>query len=325
MSKLIHESSKSTTARLLGRTKEGLEEYVAPQSSFGLNCMPALAKCLRLQVLDLSLVSESPSLPELFKSISHLTTLRTLRLPRSTGFGVHHKKSNFTNSWPPNITDLTLSGGIDAHFLHGVASFPLTLKHLTIEHCPLAKSHAITHLLKTAVAPLEKLESIKIAHMPRLSFHALDGILFILPQISRLSVSVDYITPAVFDEGHFHHSHSKADDECPTLQHSNLRTLELTNSESMSVAANGGISPADVHLAILDGALPKLRQVRVAQSLGWLNAASADETEELVDALQDGAKADWMEREWIFRDMRKVEYETERCWERSSGVWVFEG
>ena len=34
MSRLVHDGSKSLTGRLLGRVKDGLEEFVAPQSSF---------------------------------------------------------------------------------------------------------------------------------------------------------------------------------------------------------------------------------------------------------------------------------------------------
>ena len=36
LSKLVHHSSKSKTARLLGRVKSGVKEFVAPQASFGL-------------------------------------------------------------------------------------------------------------------------------------------------------------------------------------------------------------------------------------------------------------------------------------------------
>ena len=36
LSVLVHHGSKSLTARLLGRVKVGLEEFVAPQASFGL-------------------------------------------------------------------------------------------------------------------------------------------------------------------------------------------------------------------------------------------------------------------------------------------------
>ena len=35
MSRLVHNSSKSLTARILGRVKKNLEAFVAPQASFG--------------------------------------------------------------------------------------------------------------------------------------------------------------------------------------------------------------------------------------------------------------------------------------------------
>jgi hypothetical protein len=38
MRNLVHESSNSVTARLLGRVKGGLEEFMAPQASFGYAC-----------------------------------------------------------------------------------------------------------------------------------------------------------------------------------------------------------------------------------------------------------------------------------------------
>ena len=35
MSGLVHNGSKSLTARLLGRVKNNLDEFIAPQASFG--------------------------------------------------------------------------------------------------------------------------------------------------------------------------------------------------------------------------------------------------------------------------------------------------
>ena len=328
MSRLVHQGSKSTTARLIGRTKGNLEEFIAPQASFSTHCFPALSKCHHLHLLDLSLVSESPPLPELFKAISNLSELYTLRLPRSSGFGVHHKPSSF--SWPDNLQHLSLSGGIDGHFLHGVISFPSTLRSLTIEHCPNAKGFAVTHLLKTAVPRLEKLESLKIAHMPRLSSHALDDVLFLLPQISRLSVAVDYITPGLFDEGHF----AQFRDPLPTdpederlpagpLVHTNLRMLELTNSGSPS-GVEDKITPIDVMIAIDEGSLPALRQVRVAKSLLWQSSSAREDVDALADALHEGSRRDWENREWLFADMDEREY-AKANWKELAGVWVFDG
>jgi len=55
LSHIVHQGNKSTTARLLGRTKASLEVFVAPQASFAINCWASLSKCTRLRVLDLSL------------------------------------------------------------------------------------------------------------------------------------------------------------------------------------------------------------------------------------------------------------------------------
>ncbi|KAF2764425.1 hypothetical protein EJ03DRAFT_321252 [Teratosphaeria nubilosa] len=322
MASLVHQGSKSSTARLLSRTKDNLQDFIAPVATFGSNCLAPLAKCTHLQTLDLSLVSECPPLPDLFKAVSRLETLHTFRLPRSSGFGVHHKPDSFT--WPPNLADLTLSGGIDAHFLHGVVAFPQTLRSLTIEHCPLAKAFAVTHLLKKAIRPLRNLHTLKIRHMPRLSAHALDDVLFLLPQIRRLSISVDYITPALFDETHFHHSKGPLSelDDAPTpsdpLVH-NLHTLELTHSGNPAVEDK--ITPIDIMIAIDEGSVPRLRVVRVAQSLHWHSSATVSDTETLADVLQEASRRDW-EGEGGLRLMGAGE--EGRPWESVAGVWRFD-
>nr|QEJ80713.1 F-box domain-containing protein [Teratosphaeria gauchensis] len=340
MASLVHQGSKSSTARLLSRTKDNLEEFVAPVATFGSNCLAPLAKCVQLRMLDLSLVSECPPLPELFKAVSRLERLKIFRLPRSSGFGVHYNPDSFT--WPPNLEDLTLSGGIDAHFLHGVVAFPQTLRSLTIEHCPLAKGFAVTHLLKKAIRPLKNLQALKIRHMPRLSAHALDDVLFLLPQIRKLSISVDYITPAIFDEGHFHHFKGPLSELDETTQPlppeplvHKLHTLELTNSGNPGVEDK--ISPIDIMIALDEGSVPNLRVVRVAQSLHWHSNATMSDTEALADALLEASRRDWERGEGVFsggegrcgRLLMDGEGNAEggevvRPWEEVAGVWRFD-
>lgn len=327
MSRLVHQASKKVTARLLGRTQDSLEVFRAPQASFAINCLAALAKCLHLRSLDLSLVSESPPLPNLFRTVSRLHNLQAFRLPRSSGFGVQHGKPDIT--WPPNLRDLSLSGGIDAHFLHGIVSFPQTLRSISIEHCPLAKGFAVSHLLRVAVQPLQNLESVKIAFMPRLSAHAMDDILFMLPQIKKLSVSADYITPAMFDEGHFSHFREPlvAGVENPQLppfgvplKHEHLHTLELTNSGHPNVEDK--ISPIDIMIALDECTLPRLRVVRVSRSLNWHSNSTSADAEALCESLQEASKRDWDNREGVFADMDKEEYE-KADWAERAGVWAF--
>jgi hypothetical protein len=275
------------------------------------------------------LVAEPPPLPDLFKTISHLEKLHTLRLPRSSGFGVHHKPSSFT--WPPNLKELCLSGGIDAHFLHGIVSFPPTLRHLTIENCPNAKSHAVTHLLKKAVRPLPNLESLKIAHMPRISRYALDDVLLLLPQLKSLSISIDYVSDALFDPTHFHHNAHSIPEEDASLPSPakgaspigpNLRSLELTASSS-SHTLDDSLTPIDILIAVVDDALPKLRQVRVARELAWDGPVWREDLERLVGVLQEEARQDWVRCEWVFESMKEDFYSKE-LWKDVAGVWIFD-
>ncbi|KAK6435408.1 hypothetical protein LTR95_008404 [Oleoguttula sp. CCFEE 5521] len=336
LGKLVHQGSKSVTARLLGRTKEHLQYFRAPQASFAVNCLPALAKCQSLRTLDLSLVSESPPLADLLRTVARIDSLLHLCLPRSSGFGVHSRPTAF--AWPARLEHLALSGGIDDHFSRGVVAFPITLRSLTLEHCPHAKGFAVAHLLRTAVQALPRLEEVRIAYMPRLSSHALDSILLLLPQISKLSVSVDYITPAMFDESHFNHktvaplavfeAQGFEPDRTATIEdkgvfsHSHLRMLELTNSGNPSVEDK--ISPIDIMLAIDDNVLPALRVVRVAKSLDWQGATLADETEALADALVEASKADWDAKQSQYMATTRKD-SLVRPWEKWAGVWTFDG
>lgn len=320
---LVHQGSKSMTARLLGRTKEALEVFKAPQASFAINCLPALAKCHKLRSLDLSLVSESPHLPELFRTVAHLQGLRTFRLPRSSGFGAHDEAGDLP--WPPRLEELALSGGIDAHFLYGIVKFPETLRSISIEHCPLAKGHAVTRLLVTSIRPLARLESLKISNMPRLSFNALDGVIALLPQLKRLSVSVDYITPAVFDDDVSDPPMSPdIHPTClpPSLPHKNLHTLELTNSGNPN--EEDKITPIDILIAIDNGALPALRVVRIARSLHWQGNPIVEEAEALAGTLQEASKQDWENRQGVFADMNTSQWK-EADWTDAAGVWQFDG
>lgn len=223
-----------------------------------------------------------------------------LRLPRSAGFGVKVDSSQV--SWPPNLQDLCLSGGIDNHFIHGVVALPNTLRGLTIEHCPMLHGSDVIHFCNNVVRPLPNVEVLKLAYLPRLTESSLDCILSVLPGLTKLSISIDYITPTFFDlaenreykeyyAGNLAHRHdlTPTRHEWHKVQFSQLRTLELTNSGNPGVEDK--ISPIDLVIAIDDGQLPNLRQIRVAQSLLWHSGSTAADLEALSDTLKESAVA----------------------------------
>nr|POE58048.1 f-box protein [Quercus suber] len=325
MASLVHQGSKSLTARILGRVKGNIEVFVAPVASFALNCLPPLSKCNNLKALDLSLVSESPPLHNLFKTTAHLEKLVSFRLPRSSGFGGQIKKSEqLSQHWPPKLRDLSLSGGIDGLFLHGVVGLPEALQKLTIEHCPLIRTFEMDNLLQRAVISLPQLTDVTIRHLPRLSGNALDHLLLLLPQLRRLSISVDYISPAFFDFGTYAVFRSLATDEKP--RHYNLYHLELTTSSSTNIEDK--IAPVDVAFAMDEGLLPALRQVRVSKALLWHSIDTKSDVEDLASTLQEASRKDWEVREGVFARMNERDYakvvDGQAAWERMAGVWMFD-
>lgn len=318
MGHLVHHGSKSMTARLLGRTKDSLEEFVAPQASFAINCYPALSKCVKLRLLDLSLVSESTPLQTLFNTVKSLRNLETLRLPRSTGFGTSGVDPN-TIIWPPKLKSLYLAGGIDAHFLYGVVHFPATLHELTIERSSQAKGHAVRQLLVGMSAAQVPLTYLRIAYMSRFGVNTLDIVLACFPKLEHLSVSIDYITPAILNH-EFQEYHSVI--PTPDFSTHALRILELTNSGTPGDLDK--FSPIDVLIALEEGSFPHLRVMRVAKTLEWGVGDTRQEMDALDEQLQELELGDYRERRGIYAEMSAEEWK-KTDWRKNAGVWMTEG
>jgi hypothetical protein len=162
LSHIVHQGAKSTTARLLGRTRASLEVFVAPQASFAINCWASLSKCTRLRVLDLSLsvspkymmhsarrltrnfnirVSECISFQSLNQTIRQLGDLRELYLPRcSSRYEPPATPGGPSIRWPPKLEHLALSGSVSGQFLWDMLqqpdNFPPTFSSLGIYHSP---------------------------------------------------------------------------------------------------------------------------------------------------------------------------------------------
>lgn len=300
MSNLVHQGGKVMTARLLGRVKGSLEEFTAPVATFGINCLPALSKSVNMKALDLTLVSECPPMTSLFNAVERLNNLRTLRLPRSAGFGSSAEKGGTMLQrpqlrWPSNLRDLTISGGLDWNYYSGTISFPSTIEHLAIEHCPRATGHAIWSTIEWAHINSSRLTSLTLRSLPRVAPDEFDWLLVRFPTLLRLSVSVDYITPNFFDKRH----------EVP--EGYAIQFIELTDSGTPG--NDEKVEPLDVIMGQEDGAFPSLRAMTVATTLRWdSQAGHGGEVQTLHERFEELAKEDWEAREGLFRDMDDREY-----------------
>ncbi|KAK9378110.1 uncharacterized protein V2V93DRAFT_376862 [Kockiozyma suomiensis] len=259
----IQSGKNSYTSRLLRRCSKTVEEFYAPQTSFGYAPLISVRHCSHLRVLDLSLVSETVDLRELFLAIKNLQQLTVLNFPRSSVFCVDFQD----DLWPPNLSTLGLAGGISDEFLL-YTQFPHTITELTMAHCPFVKMSAVRSLLKQ-LGP--SLTALRITFpMPALGFNALDTMLTLCPFLHRLVVSTDYITHRLISSENCAENHP-------------LEVLDLDCSGMLGQSHK--IQADDIALAILEGRLPKLRVVRASLKLGW--SKDDEEVSELIEVLSE--------------------------------------
>ncbi|RMJ27420.1 F-box domain protein [Aspergillus sp. HF37] len=273
LSGLVHHSSNSLTARLLGRVKGNLEVFVAPRVSFASNSLPSLSKCLNLTHLDLSLVSDPIPFPQLKKTIQNLRRLTALRLPRSTF--LNNPESRF--DWPPRLRILQLSGTFSPATIPSFA-WPPRLTSLSLSGC--------TDLSVTALASLvsspqlaSSLRTLSIAPFNRnLHPESVNAVPAFLPGLLRLSVPGDLVEDSFFDIlAHL----------APPLA---LEVLEFAGP--VAGAGGGGDGTLEFStvalLEALDGGLANLRAVGFADV--WCTDQRILEDEEVDDVLQKRAR-----------------------------------
>lgn len=129
---LVHHSTNSLTARLLGQVKENLRFFDAPRVSFSVNCLPALSKCHNLLELNLSLVSGHViPFPRLKKAVSSLPKLRKLELPATMSL-THTDES--AGQWPPDLRSLKIGGTLEPRVMT-TFEWPPSIAELSIWKC----------------------------------------------------------------------------------------------------------------------------------------------------------------------------------------------
>lgn len=268
MGELVHNASKSLTARLLGRLKGNIEQFVAPQASFAINSFAPLSKCTKLRYLNLSLISASISNKLLFQTLKHLQELETLYFPRSSNHDEERSKESY--AWPPHLQALHLAGGIDDHFLHThLISAPSSLSRLSIQHC--SQIHAPS-LLSTLQVLGPQLRHLTIRHpMSQLYTGSLNSILSVSPCLLALRISADYISNALFPSIPANH----------TLQ---ILDLECSPTANPDVEIN----PSVIYDAVEEFLLPDLRSVRASARLAWTATATLrQDTSDLEEILEE--------------------------------------
>ncbi|KAH7126883.1 hypothetical protein B0J11DRAFT_432940 [Dendryphion nanum] len=293
LSHLVHQATKAQTARLLSRTQQSLQKFVAPQASFAVNCWASLSKCRKLRILDLSLVSEQIDHQALNHTIAQLPLLSELYLPRCSGRYDIDKGPFLNMKWPPQLQHLQLSGNVYGHvadMIHQPQTVPHTMTSLSICYCPKLTSNEIRKLLRS-LAPL--VTKVRLHDLPEVSQGALNGVLQWMPQLTDLTIAVDYIDVSF---GHM------PEDFSPQNWRSALplESLTLVTSGLRSVDPHRAFVAIDLFTLIDERYLGRLRFVRIAASTGWASKDDAAETEALEMMLMELDQENWEKRRWHY-------------------------
>lgn len=252
LSYIIQSGKNAYVAKLLKRCKKNLEVFVAPQTSFGLGPLVALRNCENLTVLDLRLVSETLNLAELFNSIRNLDKLTKLSFPRSS-IEMDSKLVDQIH-WPPKLSSLRISGGISDEFLIR-SNLPPTITTLEFAHCPQIGDTGIKALLYKFG---NNLKTLKVEYpMRQLKDDSLDVIFDYCPNLTVLLIYVDYISSAFFDDYNLKYSaHERP-----------LKHVYIDSSGMLGTSTK--LHPIDLAIALTDGRLPNVKNIRSTAKLGW--------------------------------------------------------
>ncbi|KAH3681576.1 hypothetical protein WICPIJ_007450 [Wickerhamomyces pijperi] len=269
LSPIIQSGKNSYVSKVLRRCSTNLRTFVAPQTSFGYAPLVSLHGCTNIRVLDLSLVSETVKLKELFHAIENAMHLTHLSFPRSSIQCEGYEDAK----WPPGLQYLRLSGGITDEFLIN-SKLPSSITKLEFAHCPIVSEFAIYNFLSKCG---DSLQTLSIQYpMPNLKHNGMDFLFTYCPNLLTLQIPVDYVTRFLF-----------ADSLLPLLPNNLQRPIHTIYIESSgALGQSSKLHPDDLILAIYEDRLPCLKWVSVTSKLGWVNLASED-TQVLAGELEE--------------------------------------
>lgn len=294
LSHIIHQGTKSTTARLLGRTKASLTVFVAPQASFAINCWASLSKCEKLRVLDLSLVSECISYQSLAQTLRKLSGIERIYLPRCTTRDEAGALS-INVRWPPRLQHLSLSGSIYGKFLWDLLRqqdhFPPSLHSLSISHSPGLDHTGVRPLLQSLAASLT---TASLHDLPHVKHGKLNAVLDWLPLLTHLTISLDYI------DTRFAHMP-------PSFSPSQWQLSKPLQSLTLLTSGQTGINPSrcftavDLYALIDERFLGRLRWVYISATSEWERENDGAEIGALEMLLVDDLdRENWEQRRWHY-------------------------
>lgn len=274
MGSLAYESKKSTTSRLISRTKTSLVSFVAPAVSFSTTSLAPLSKCLKLQQLDLSRDVYDFDVRQLMRSIRDLPELEWLSLPKrdqdamAIFSDIHDSTTHF---WPKSLTYLQLNSHFSwyteaAYWDSFLKSLPQSLSHLAFSNLG---SYELFDSMSRITLQATQVETLYIRMRGVDSTYSVDQIGLGFPNITKLTIPA--ITNWLSDVGHWQ-SISHLQMPLQALEWLILEdTPDFPFSDHLLIETFGGLIRE----------IPRLMRLEVPEA--YLNAKDLDTNEEELD------------------------------------------
>ncbi len=170
-----------------------LRGFTAPRSALPASLINLLPSMHRLQAIDLQHIIERFEISHVINNCSTLSNLVFFKFPRCAVATAHPIKA-----FPPNLISLTVQGGVRDEFVMDMPG----AQHVRILQ--------ISHIPRLTVGPLLSmigrfealLRLVVVYPIPHLGPDALDRILDVAVNLTRLMISIDYISPRFFQQRH---------------------------------------------------------------------------------------------------------------------------
>lgn len=276
MGALAYESKKSTTSRLISRTKASLISFVAPAVSFSTTSLAPLSKCSNLRQLDLSRDVYDFSIAQLMKSVRELPELKWFSMPKKEQGAMLIFEDILTSKvpfWPDSLTYLQLNSHFDwctetKYWDAFLSSLPQSLSSLAFSNLG---SYEPFDSVSRITVQASQVDTLYIRMRGVDSTYSVDQIALGYPNVTKLTIPA--ITNWQSDVGHWRHK------ERTTPPLGDLEILILEDSPDF---------PFSDHILVelftrLIQEMPRLMRLEVPEA--YLNNSDFERHEDELDEL----------------------------------------
>ena len=219
--------------------------------------LAAISKSYQLRQLDLTLVSQSIELSDLLRALKKLESLEKLLLPKAWSAPYRGYETMFCKEWPGKLKEIHLNGVFNEINLTTLRNIPKTATHLWIEQrYELQSASFVSTFLEAAGGHLRFLRFLQ-RPTSDWSRPMLQAIHTHCRQLEHLSINVELFAARGMDV---------LQGLKPTPTYSRL---DLDYSGIPGFGKRLGWSLRQLVDVLYDNALPSVRKVGIARSLGW--------------------------------------------------------